>query len=40
MLIWSVAELGGNVQAILPRVFLPGLLCAYIFSSKVRERLA
>lgn len=40
MLIWSLAELGGNFQAILPRVLLPGLLCAYIFSSKFRERLA
>ena len=40
MVIWSVVELGGNIQALLPRVALPGLICAYIFSSKFRERLA
>ena len=39
MVVWSVTELGGNVDALLPRLALPGLICAYIFS-KVRAQLA
>jgi quinoprotein glucose dehydrogenase len=40
MVVWSVVELGGNVDALLPRVALPGLICAYIFFSNLRARLA
>lgn len=40
MIVWSVAELGSNVDALLPRLALPGLICAYIFFSKVRAQLA
>ena len=40
MVVWSFIELGGDVQAALPRIALPGLICAYIFLSKFRERLA
>jgi len=40
MIVWSFVELDGDFQAALPRIALPGLICAYIFLTKFRERLS
>ncbi len=39
MVAWSLAEVGANIDHLLPRILLPGLFCAYIFSARVRPRL-
>jgi glucose dehydrogenase len=39
MVIWSVVEIGFNLGELLPRVVVPGLLCWYIFSDRVRPYL-
>lgn len=39
MVVWSLVEVGANVGLLLPRILLPGLFCAYIFSGRIRPRL-
>lgn len=40
MVVWSLSETGPNPGQLLPRILVPALLCFYIFSSRVRDRLA
>ncbi|MBV8465918.1 MAG: hypothetical protein JO218_08230 [Burkholderiales bacterium] len=35
----SIAELGANMQALLPRILMPTLVGLYLFSGRVRDRL-
>ena len=40
MVVWSFLEVGANPGQLLPRLLVPAVLCIYIFSSRVRDRLA
>jgi len=40
MVVWSFSELGADFGQLLPRIMIPALLCFYIFSNRVRDRLA
>ena len=40
MVAWSIAEVGADVGQLLPRILVPGVLCAYLFSGRVRPRLS
>lgn len=40
VVIWSLADHRGNFSQALAQIFLPGLLCAYIFSGRIRSRLS
>lgn len=40
IILWSLVEVGLDVGLLLPRIVVPGLIGAYIFSGKVKSRLA
>ena len=40
LVIWSFIEVGANVPELLPRIAVPALIAAYIFSIKIQSRLA
>jgi glucose dehydrogenase len=40
IVLWSFAEIGPVFGALVPRILVPALICWYLFSSRVRERLA
>ena len=40
IILWSLFEVGLDVSQLLPRIVVPSLIGAYIFSSKVKSRLA
>ena len=40
MIVWSLTEEGTNLQALLPRLALPIIFAAYMYSGKVKSRLS
>jgi quinoprotein glucose dehydrogenase len=40
MVVWSFVETKGDFGQLLPRILVPAVLCAYIFSGRVRPRLS
>jgi glucose dehydrogenase len=40
IVMWSVVETGFDLGKLLPRVFMPALICIYVFTSRVRSRLS
>lgn len=40
LVVWSVVEAGADLQRLLPRILLPALIGLYVFSGRVRSRLA
>lgn len=38
--VWSFAEIGGHFDALMPRVAFPTLIAFYLYSTKIRLRLA
>ncbi len=40
VVVWSFVEVGLAFEALLPRILIPILLSAYIFSSKIQSRLS
>lgn len=40
LVVWSLVEAGSDLQQLLPRIALPVLIGLYVFSSRVRSRLA
>lgn len=40
VVVWSLAEVGADLPELLPRVALPILIGVYVFSGRIRDRLA
>lgn len=40
VVVWSLAEVGADLPELLPRIALPILIGAYVFSGRIRDRLA
>jgi len=39
VVVWSIYEVGFTLNILIPRILLPVILCAYIFSSRLKSRL-
>jgi hypothetical protein len=40
MVVWSIAETGGDVGKVMPRLFIPALIGLHLATEKVRSRLS